>query len=104
MPVLLLTLEFRSNNTLHRPVLRALALVKKYLQSGLRYYPVDEHVPLREVVRRDWQEMVIEEDQHGQQRINRITYEICVLRALREKLRCKEIWVPGANRYRNPEG
>ena len=94
MPVLLSTLEFVSNNTLHRPVLRALALVKKYLQSGLRYYPVDEQVPLREVVRADWQEMVLEEDQQGQKRVNRITYELCVLRALREKLRCKEIWVP----------
>src|SRR5215813_6861326 len=103
MPALLTTLEFRSNNALHRPVLRALALVKKYLQSGLRYYPVDEQVPLQEVVRSDWQEMVIEEDQYGQQRINRITYEICVLQALWKKLRCKEIWVPGANRYRNPE-
>ena len=39
----------------------------------------------------------------GGQRINRITYEICVLEALREKLRCKEIWVVGANRYRNPD-
>ncbi len=103
MPVLLTTLEFRSNNTLHRPVLRALALVKKYLQSGLRYYPVDEPAPLEEVVPADWEEMVIERDQQGPPRINRLTYEMCVLRALREKLRCKEIWVPGATRYRNPE-
>ena len=36
-------------------------------------------------------------------RVNRITYEICVLEALREQLRCKEIWVVGANRYRNPD-
>ena len=36
-------------------------------------------------------------------RVNRITYEICVLEALREKLRCKEVWVVGANRYRNPD-
>jgi len=28
---------------------------------------------------------------------------LSVLQALREKLRCKEIWVVGANRYRNPE-
>jgi hypothetical protein len=34
--------------------------------------------------------------------VNRITYEICVLEALRERLRCKEIWVVGASRYRNP--
>uniref|UniRef100_UPI0039C704D0 Tn3 family transposase n=1 Tax=Scytonema sp. PCC 10023 TaxID=1680591 RepID=UPI0039C704D0 len=37
------------------------------------------------------------------ERINRINYEISVLQALRERLRCKEIWVVGANRYRNPE-
>ena len=35
--------------------------------------------------------------------IEKINYEICVLQALREKLRCKEIWIEGADRYRNPE-
>jgi len=103
MPLLLNTLEFRSNNTLHRPVLRALALVKQYLQSGLRFYPPEENVPLDGVVRSDWQDMVMGEDKQGHERINRLAYEICTLQALREKLRCKEIWVPGANRYRNPE-
>ncbi|MBF4328083.1 Tn3 family transposase, partial [Vibrio anguillarum] len=39
----------------------------------------------------------------GEERINRINYEICVLRALRNSLRNKEIWVNGADRYRNPE-
>ena len=29
--------------------------------------------------------------------------QICVLEALRNRLRCKEIWVVGANRYRNPD-
>jgi len=28
-------------------------------------------------------------------RVNRVNYEICVLTALRERLRCKEIWVVG---------
>jgi hypothetical protein len=37
------------------------------------------------------------------QRINRINYEICVLQSLRERLRCKEIWVAGADRFRNPD-
>jgi hypothetical protein len=32
-----------------------------------------------------------------------INYEICILRELRERLRCKEIWVVGADRYRNPD-
>ena len=35
--------------------------------------------------------------------MNRISYEWCVLTALREKVRCKEIWVHGAHRFRNPD-
>jgi hypothetical protein len=46
---------------------------------------------------------VVETDTHGRQRVNRITYEMCVLQALRDQLRCKEIWVVGADRYRNPD-
>lgn len=34
---------------------------------------------------------------------NELNYEISVLQALRERLCCKEIWVVGANRYRNPD-
>jgi hypothetical protein len=45
----------------------------------------------------------MEKDADGNERINRINYELSVLQALREQLRCKEIWVVGANRYRNPE-
>ena len=63
----------------------------------------EEEVPLDGVVRGLWREAVIEKDAQGRQRVNRITYEICVLEALREQLRCKEIWVAGANRYRNPD-
>ncbi|MDG1611840.1 Tn3 family transposase [Bacillus paranthracis] len=32
-----------------------------------------------------------------------MNYEICVLQALRDRLRCKEVWGVGADRYRNPE-
>jgi len=55
------------------------------------------------IVRDKWREIVIEEDQHGVERINRINYEICVLQTLRERLQCKEIWVVGAQRFRNPD-
>ena len=33
----------------------------------------------------------------------RVGYEVATFRALREMLRCKEIWVAGAGRYRNPD-
>ncbi|MBV9596117.1 MAG: hypothetical protein JOZ87_04595 [Chloroflexi bacterium] len=32
-----------------------------------------------------------------------ISYELFVLEAVRERVRCKEVWVSGADRYRNPD-
>ena len=103
VPQILQRLEFRSNNEHHRPVLSALDLLKRYADSKLQTFPAGEVVPIDDIVRGLWREAVVEKDAKGQQRINRITYEICVLEALREKLRCKEVWVVGADRYRNPD-
>jgi TnpA family transposase len=103
VPKLLAALEFRSNNDRHRPVMRALELVKRFADTKVRAFPPDEDVPLDGVVRGLWRDAVVEQDGAGRDRVNRITYEIAVLEALREQLRCKEIWVVGANRYRNPD-
>ena len=103
LPPLLATLAFRSNNVTHQPLIRALALLKQYLPSRVRTYPVEENVPLEGVIREPWREAVMETDAQGRQRVNRLTYEMCVLQALRDQLRCKEIWVVGADRYRNPD-
>jgi hypothetical protein len=32
----------------------------------------------------------------------RMVYEICTFQALRDQLRCKEVWVVGAEKWRNP--
>ncbi|MDP1771184.1 MAG: Tn3 family transposase [Kiritimatiellales bacterium] len=103
VPTLLAALEFRCNNDLHRPVMDALELVKRFADTKAHTFPVDENVPLDGVVRGLWREAVMDKDAAGRDRINRITYEIAALEALRERLRCKEIWVVGANRYRNPD-
>ncbi len=103
VPKVLQALEFRSNNEGHRPVILALELLQRHADSKARVLPVDEDVPLEGVITGLWRDAVIETDAEGRQRINRITYEICVLQALRVQLRCKEIWVVGANRYRNPD-
>ncbi len=100
---LLAALDFRSNNDVHRPVIQALGLIRRYAETRLRHYPVEEEVPLDGIVRPLWRGAVVDEDPQGRPRIDRITYEICVLEALREQLRCKEVWVAGANRYRNPD-
>jgi len=96
-------LDFRSNNDLHRPVIRAIELVRRFAGTRLHTYPPEEDIPLDGVVRPLWRSAVVDSDPQGRPRVNRITYEICALEALREQLRCKEIWIVGANRYRNPD-
>src|SRR3954468_19521949 len=100
---LLAVLDFRSNNDVHRPVIRALDLIRRYAETRVRAYPVEEDVPLDGIVRPLWRDAVVDQDPQGRPRIDRITYEICALEALRDQLRCKEVWVAGANRYRNPD-
>jgi TnpA family transposase len=103
VPQILQALDFRSNNRRHRPVIQALDLLKRYADTKLHTFPVEEDVPIDGVARGLWREAIIEKDAEGRSRVNRITYEICALEALRDKLRCKEVWVVGANRYRNPD-
>jgi TnpA family transposase len=103
VPKMLAALDFRSNNDRHRPVMQALELATRFADTKVRTFPPDEDVPLDGVVRGLWRDAVMEKDAAGRDRVNRVTYEIAVLEALREQLRCKEIWVVGANRYRNPD-
>jgi len=35
--------------------------------------------------------------------LNVISYEVCLLTQLRERIRAKEIWIVGADKYRNPD-
>jgi TnpA family transposase len=100
---LLDALEFRSNNTTHRPVLDALDLIARYANAGnLRYYPAGEHITAHRGLSGDWDALVYKSDTRGRKRVVRMIYEICTFQALREQLRCKEIWVVGADKWRNP--
>jgi hypothetical protein len=103
LPPLLDTLQFRSNNDAHQPIILAMELLKRYVGSKARTFRLDEVVPIRGVVRPGWRELVVERDKKGRQRVNRISYELFVLEAVRERVRCKEVWVSGADRYRNPD-
>ncbi|WP_319585670.1 Tn3 family transposase [uncultured Desulfobulbus sp.] len=98
LPELLNNLEFSCTNAQHQPLMQALGLVKSLLEQKNAVYPKGAEVPLTGIVPASWLPLVVEGD-----KINRIAYEICVLKALREQLRCREIWVVGSRRYRNPE-
>lgn len=103
VPQILTALEFCSNNELYQPVIKALELIQKYMGSSQHYYSPEDEVLIDGVLKTRWREIVLEVDDSGFEKINRVNYEISVLQALREQLRSKEIWVVGAKRYGNPE-
>ena len=100
IPGLLASLEFRSSNTVHAPVIAALALLARYTaRPYVRRYDPAETVPLDGIVPAAWRAAVA--DENG--RIERIPYELCVLSALRAAIRRREVWVAGARRWRDPD-
>jgi len=100
---LLSVLEFRSSNA-HRPVIDALGLIGRYAAAGnTTYYPLGQSVPGHRGVSGDWEDVVYRADTRARRRVVRMPYEVATFQALREALRCKEIWVVGAQRWRNPD-
>src|SRR3546814_18730037 len=98
LPSRLSVLYFRSNNAGWPPVLAALDWIRSKVDGGCRCVPLQD-VPIDEVSPARWRSSVIDDDG----RVNRISYELCVLTQLRDRIRSKEIWVVGADRYRNPD-
>ncbi|WP_342074942.1 DUF4158 domain-containing protein [Yoonia sp. SS1-5] len=97
LPSLLSVLEFHSNNETWRPILDALSLIVRLNEEGRRLVP--ESLAPEGSIPRKWRDTVV--DQRG--RLNVISFELCVLTQLRERIRAKEIWIAGADRYRNPD-
>jgi hypothetical protein len=60
-------------------------------------------VPVHRGLGGDWQDVAYRADKRGQPRVVRMVYEVATFQALRDQLRCKEIWVVGADRWRNPD-
>ena len=100
---LLETLAFRSNNAAHQPVIEALEILRRYAGSTAKSYPASEIIPVEGVVPSGWRFLVVREDDRGRERVDRVGYEVCALKALREALRSREVWVVGADRYRDPD-
>lgn len=101
LPALLDALEFRCNNTAYRPIMDALALLHRYHATGskARFYTTSDTIPMEGVVPAAWRAAVL--DDRG--RVERVPYELCVLVALRDGLRRREIYVTGARAWGNPE-
>lgn len=84
-------------------MLDGLKLILRYAEAKTTFYPRGETVALDGVLKEDWREFAVTADHRGRPRVVRHVYECCVLIALRDRLRCKEIWVVGADKWRNPD-
>ncbi|MEL6456536.1 MAG: Tn3 family transposase, partial [Cyanobacteria bacterium J06623_5] len=104
LPLILKALEFRSDSLNLKPLLDAIQLLKASAElPSAKPYPAETDVPMDGVLSADWQDSVMVTGKRGEPEIDRASYELGVLRTVREKLRCKELWVEGAKRYRNPD-
>jgi TnpA family transposase len=98
---LLAALEFHCSNSAYRPVMDAIDLLARYAgtDSDQKLYAAGDKVPVDGVVPKAWLDGVID----GDGRVERIPYELCVLIALRDALRRREVYVQGAGRWKNPD-
>lgn len=103
LPEILNRLEFRSNNDYHRPIIEGLSLIKSHLNEKNRYFTIEEEGNIDSLLKKNLRPFIVEKDKDGNEKVNRISFEICLLQSLREGLRCREIWIIGANRFRNPD-
>ncbi|MEV5827983.1 hypothetical protein AB0L25_20695 [Spirillospora sp. NPDC052242] len=101
LPKLLAVIESKCNNTAYRPVMDALDVLARYadVPNKVRHFDGTDKVPITGVVPDAWLEAVV--DSGGV--IERVSYELCVLVALKNTLRRREIYVHGSTPWRNPE-
>ena len=104
LPLILNALTFRCDSVNGQPLLEAIELLKVSAERPSKEsYPADKEVPMDGVLSSEWQSAVMVAGKEGEPEIDRPSYELGVLRTVREKLCCKELWVAGAKRYRNPD-
>tara|TARA_R110002050_G_scaffold64779_5_gene140807 strand:+ start:18428 stop:21322 length:2895 start_codon:yes stop_codon:yes gene_type:complete len=100
VPQILGSLTFRSNNDSHTPILDAIDWLLENPMPDPKFSMANGSVPTADIIRPSFIKLV---KGMGKGDMDRIDYEIAVLEALRKRLRCKEIWVEGADKYRNPD-
>lgn len=100
VPRLLTTLDFRSNNENHQPVIRALEILKKkgkLTKADLKKLPIDE------IVKPSERDLVFKPGVDGKPEFDPMACELHILNIWRDGIRRKEIWEPNAGKYQNPD-
>jgi TnpA family transposase len=99
-PKILRVLDFQSKAPALRPLMKAIKILKTKDQlddKDLAKLPIDG------VIDKEDKELVFNVDANGNRSVDETKYRILLLRTLHKRSKTKEAWVPGANKYRNPD-
>ncbi len=93
-------LKLNTNNRAYTKLLKGLDIIHSHINKNYRYFPLYEDVPL-ELLTKKYAALAIEKV--GQkERIVKHYFELGILEKVDKMVRCKELWVKNAGKFRNP--
>ena len=99
-PKVLRVLDFQSKTPALKPLMKAIKILTTKDQlddKDLAKLPIDG------VIDKEDKELVFSVDERGKKSVDETKYRILFLRSLHKRTKTKEAWVPGANKFRNPD-
>jgi TnpA family transposase len=99
-PKVLRVLDFQSKAPALKPLRRALKILTMKDQLDANDL---KKLPIEGVIDEDDAGLVFTLDKDGNEIIDENKYRVLFLRSLQKRTKTKETWVPGANKFRNPD-
>ncbi|MGI0084950.1 MAG: DUF4158 domain-containing protein, partial [Nitrososphaerales archaeon] len=99
-PKVLQVLDFQFKAPAMRPLKKALKVLTQKDQLDANDL---KKLPVEGVIDKEDKDLVYNVDEDGKKTIDETKYRILLLRSLHKRTKTKEAWVPGANKFRNPD-
>lgn len=99
-PKVLQVLDFQFKAPAMRPLRKALKLLTTKDQLNATDL---KKLPIEGVIAKEDKDLVYSIDDNGKKTIDEDKYRVLLLRNLHKRTKTKEAWVPGANKFRNPD-
>lgn len=99
-PKVLRVLNFQSKAPALKPLMKALKILTTKDQLDRKDLA---KLPIEGVIDKEDMDLVFNFDDNGKKSVDEIKYRILFLRSLHKRTKTKEAWVPGANKFKNPD-
>lgn len=99
-PRILRVLDFQSKAPALKPLMKAIKILTTKDQLDDKDLA---KLPIEGVINNEDKDLVYKVDDKGKKSVDEDKYRVFLLRRLDKRTKTKESWVPGANKYRNPD-